>query len=414
MDRTEQKRGLILTGGGARAAYQVGVLRAVAELRGKSPGNPFPIICGTSAGAINAAGLATRADNFRRGVSDLLAVWRSMSLNRVYRSDTWGVAKTGARWFTAMTTGGLGNHNPVSLLDNQPLRGTLNEYVDLSRVRQHIADGHLYALGINATSYTSGQSVCFYEGAAGVAPWERARRIGRPGAISNEHLLASSGIPFIFPAVHIDGEFYGDGSMRQLAPLSPALHLGAERVMVIAVGRFAREMPTRTPRNGYPPLAQIAGHALSSIFLDSLEVDLERLQRINRTLAIVPQHVRANGGLELKPVDVLVISPSEEIDQIAMRYADNLPRSLSFLFRGIGATRRNGSILLSYLLFDREFCRTLIELGYRDAMAKRDEIVAFFAPSAEVSAPVSKPRSLRVVPPPTLIRPSRRGRLLAS
>src|SRR5438105_9564573 len=274
MPTAQQKTGLILTGGGARAAYQVGVLRAVAELRPKGAPNPFPIICGTSAGAVNAAALATFADDFRRGVFELLRVWRGMSIDQIYRADSWGIMKTGARWLAAMMVGGLGRYNPASLLDSAPLYRLLQQHVNLPRIAQMIVAGHLYSLAICATGYTSGQSVCFYEGAASAAPWQRARRVGRPGAISIEHLLASSAIPFIFPAVRIGDEFFGDGSMRQVAPLSPALHLGADRVLVIAVGRLNRELPASSTSNGYPSFAQIAGHALSSIFIYSLEADL--------------------------------------------------------------------------------------------------------------------------------------------
>lgn len=374
MDAYSGKTGLILTGGGARAAYQVGVLRAVAQLRSKDAPNPFPIICGTSAGAINAAALASRADAFRQSVRELLSVWRNMSVDQIYRADTWGLMKTGARWLATMMAGGLGRYNPTSLLDHAPLAALLARHVDPARVRERVASRDLYALAVSATGYSSGQSVCFYEGGPDILPWQRARRVGRPTVLTLEHLLASSALPIIFPAVKIGDEYYGDGSMRQLAPLSPALHLGADRILVIAVGRLATEILPGQAQNGYPSFAQIAGHALSSIFLDSLEVDVERLQRINRTISIMTPQMRAQHGVELRPVEVLVISPSERIDQMALAYAHNLPRSLAFFLRGIGATRRTGSILLSYLLFDREFCRALIDLGYRDAMAKREAL----------------------------------------
>lgn len=372
------KTGLILSEGGARAAYQVGVLRAVAELWGREQGNPFPVICGTSAGAINAAALAARADNFRKGVRDLLKVWRGFKVGHVYRADTLGVARTGARWLAALMLGGLGKNNPASLLDNAPLRTLLGSMIELDRIRGLIDRGDLYALSINAMGYSSGHSVSFFEADSSAEPWVRARRIGMSTRINVEHLMASSAIPFVFPAERIDSEFFGDGSMRQIAPVSPALHLGADRILVIAVGRTAAVPPSARGSNGhYPSLAQIAGHVLSSIFVDSLEVDLERLARINRTIAAMPPELRQRQALGLRPVETLVVSPSQDIDAIAMRYADRLPRMVRFFMRGIGATRKTGANLLSYLLFDSAYCRALIRLGYRDAMARRDELEPF-------------------------------------
>jgi NTE family protein len=375
--RVQPRTGLILSGGGARAAYQVGVLRAVAELWGRARGNPFPVICGTSAGAINAAALAARADDFRKGVRDLLRVWRGFQVRQVYRADTFGVARTGARWLAALMLGGLGRHNPASLLDNDPLRALLGSVMELDRIRSHIDRGDLYAVAISATGYTSGHSVSFFEANSAAEPWVRARRVGMPARIGVEHLMASSAIPFVFPAVHIDAEFFGDGSMRQIAPVSPALHLGADRVLVIAVGRMATPTPAPRSNGHYPSLAQIAGHVLSSIFIDSLEVDLERLARINRTLAAMPAELRERNALGLRPIETLVISPSQDIDAIATRYGDRLPRMVRFFMRGIGATRKTGATLLSYLLFDSAYCRALIRLGYRDAMARRDELAPF-------------------------------------
>ena len=325
MDDATPKTGLILTGGGARAAYQVGVLRAIAEVWPRRRGTPFPILCGTSAGAINAATLACNADNFRKGVRDLLQVWRGFEVAHVYRADPLGIAKTGARWLAAMMAGGLGRSNPASLFDNAPLRALLESRFAFDRVAEHIAAGDLYALAINATGYTTGQSVTFFQAAASAQPWTRARRLGVPSSIALDHLMASSAIPFVFPAVRIHREFFGDGSMRQIAPVSPALHLGADRVLVVAVGRLAKGAPARQVTSDYPSMAQIAGHVLSSIFLDSLEVDLERLQRINRTVGVMPAELRERHGVALKQVETFVIAPSEDIEPIAARFAHRLP-----------------------------------------------------------------------------------------
>jgi NTE family protein len=371
---------IVLTGGGARAAYQVGVLRAIADLVPKDAGNPFPIVCGTSAGAINAVAIAADAGNYRRAALRLQAVWKNFHAEQVYRTDPAGVLRNSGKWLLAAVTGGLG-HEPVSLLDNAPLRELLSSRVDFDAIGRCLDAGRLYALGITCSGYSSGQSVCFFQGAGDIEPWRRARRVGVPAKIGLEHLLASSALPFIFPAVHINREFFGDGSMRQIAPLSPALHLGADRVLVVSVGRqLASERTPPRPREkspGYPTLAQIAGHALDSIFLDSMEVDLERLQRINRTLSMIPAEVLQRNGSALRHVDFMVISPSEELDKIALRHAAALPRTVRLLFRSVGALQRGGATLLSYLLFERAFCRELIALGYKDAMARQDNLRGF-------------------------------------
>lgn len=379
MAGAQPKIGLILTGGGARAAYQVGFLRAVSHLLPRGAPNPFPIICGTSAGAVNAAALAADATDFHRAVRRILIIWKYFHAEQVYRSDMLGVMGTGARWLSAMLLGGLGENNPSSLLDNSPLSKLLRERLDLSGIRRSINLGALYALSVTASGYSSGQSVSFFQSVPGITGWQRARRLGIPEIIDYEHLLASSALPFIFPAMALRREFFGDGSMRQIAPISPALHLGADRVLVIGVGRQMVHQPERPMLGSYPSLAQIAGHALNSIFLDSLEVDIERLQRINKTVRMIPLEERSKHRMELREVEVLVISPSEDIDRIAAQYSHELPRSIRFLLRGLGATRANGSTLTSYLLFEPAFCRALIALGYKDTMARRDEVMKFLS-----------------------------------
>lgn len=376
--------GIVLTGGGARAAYQVGVLRAIADLVPRDVANPFPIVCGTSAGAVNAVALAADAANYRRAVLRLQAVWKNFRPDHVYRADLPGVLRNSARWIYAAMTGGRGRE-PVALLDNTPLRELLDDRIEFPSIQRGIDAEHLYALAITCSGYTSGQSVCFYQGAPDVQPWRRVRRVGVPTAIGLDHLLASSALPFIFPAVHINREYFGDGSMRQIAPVSPALHLGADRILVVAVGRQLQSFQPKERRRseGYPTLAQIAGHAMNSIFLDSMEVDLERLQRINRTLSLLPPEALESGRTPLRHVDFMVISPSEELEQIAIRHVEELPKTIQMLFRSVGATQRGGSTLLSYLLFGRKFCRELIALGYRDAMAKRDNLRGFLGYDAQ-------------------------------
>ncbi|HLB14451.1 MAG TPA: patatin-like phospholipase family protein [Burkholderiales bacterium] len=377
-----KKTGLILAGGGARAAYQVGVLKAVSELLGEPRENPFPILCGTSAGAINAAALAIRADDFAGGVRHLVDVWGAFHCHHVYRSDWPGIIRTGNRWLTALML--LNRTNPISLLDNAPLRELLVRTMEFEHIQANIDNGALYAVSVTASGYTSGQSVTFYQGGSGVEDWERWQRVGASTTLNADLLLASSAIPFIFPAVKVHREFFGDGSMRQIAPISPALHLGADRVLVIGTGRQSQE-PVRVRSNLYPSLAQIAGHTLNSIFLDSLAVDIERLQRINKTLQCVSPERAEEVGLRLRPIDVFVLQPSQPIERITARYLQHFPRAVRFLLRTVGAMNRNGSNLASYLLFEAPFTRALMELGYGDTMSRRDEMVAFLRRGAEDS-----------------------------
>ena len=384
--------GLVLTGGGARAAYQVGVLKAIAQIRRDrghaADANPFPVITGTSAGAINAAALACRADDFDGAVAGLCEVWQNFHAEQVYRADSLGVIRTGARWLTMMSIGWAiarwRRARPRSLLDNAPLEGLLQRLISTERTRRMMREGHLKALAVSASSYGSGLHVTFYDALGDIVPWTRSQRIAVRGAIGVPHLLASSAIPFVFPAValniadHI--EYCGDGSMRQAAPISPAVHLGAERILVVGAGRMHEPPGERAGSSEYPNLAQIAGHALANIFLDALAVDVERLQRINSTLALLTPEARV--ATSLKPIEVLVIAPSQRLDDIAAKHIGALPLPIRTLLRGIGVQGKGddarGAALASYLLFESAYTRELMALGVRDTMQRRADVIAFF------------------------------------
>ena len=392
MPRSNATTGLVLTGGGARAAYQVGVLKAIARIRRevRAPRhNPFGVITGTSAGAINAAAIACHADRFDLAVAGIVSIWRHFSADQVYRADAFGVVRTGARWLTMLTLGWAiarwRRERPRSLLDNSPLAELLTRVVNLDRLPELLNAGYLSALAITGSSYSSGNHVTFCQTARPFEPWLRSQRIAVPCTIGVPHLMASSAIPFVFPSVRlaVEGqeEWFGDGSMRQSAPISPAVHLGAERILVIGAGRMNEPSGRRAANDDYPSLAQIAGHALSNIFLDALAVDVERAQRINRTLALLDSSSLARSAL--KPLDVLVIAPTQRLDDIAARHLHALPAPVRALLRGVGVETdhghaRGGAALASYLLFEAPYTRELIALGSADTLARRDEVIAFF------------------------------------
>ena len=371
--RMKPRAGLVLTGGGARAAYQAGVLKAVRDILGSPVRNPFPILCGTSAGAINAACLAASADDFSAAVAALVSFWERMRCEHIYRTDAASIMKSGARWLGALML--LSRRNPTSLLDNTPLKHLLEKHLAMERIQTHLDSGALYAVCVTASGYTSGQSVSFFQGGSALEGWERNQRVGAAVPLKIDFLLASAALPFIFPAVKLHREYFGDGSMRQIAPVSPALHLGADRVLIVGSGRQSAEQ-ARSRSNVYPSLAQIAGHALNSIFLDSLMVDIERLERINRTLRLIP--AEALDDAQLRPVKVLFITPSQPLERIAARFLHELPRTVRFILRPTGALNRSGSNLASYLLFEEPFCRALIDLGYQDTVRREAEVRDFF------------------------------------
>ena len=391
--------GLVLTGGGARAAYQAGVLRGIERIRtecGAShgpTGNPFAVMTGTSAGAINAAALASYADEYSTAVERLHRIWHGFQAHHVYRADAFGVVRSGARWLTLFTVGWAlarwRRAKPKSLLDNTPLAELLAELLPLERIPSLVQRGVLRAFAVTASSYTAGTHVTFYDATESQKPWVRSQRVAVPGRITLSHLLASSAIPFVFPAqaLGFDGQdhWFGDGSMRQTAPLSPAIHLGADRLLVIGAGRLHEPPGEKRAAGGYPTLAQIGGHALSNIFLDALAVDIERAQRINATLSLLPAELRAHSML--RPLEMLVISPSQRLDDIAVRHIAALPSPVRTMLRAVGVSQSagaakgagaGGGALASYLLFESDFTRELIALGEADAMARADEVRAFF------------------------------------
>ncbi len=384
---------LLLTGGGARAAYQVGVLQAVAVLhrraRTGARGTPFDIIVGTSAGALNAAALACGADRFSATVARLSRIWAGLHSHQVYRADVLDALRASARWLGLMSAGLLGARwaapPPRALLDNSPLGALLRCQLPLERLPGLLAAGHLRALAVTSSCYSSGEHVTFCHAVTGLQDWERPGRRAVHGPIGVDHLMASSAIPFVFPATRIVTEgqpgYHGDGSMRQVTPIAPAIHLGAQRVLVIGVGRA--EEPAQAPPAGdpgYPTLEQVASHVLSGIFLDTLAGDAGHLRRINDTLSLIAPERRAE--TPLRPVELLVITPSRRLDEVAARHRHHLRSSVRALLASLGLRGGAGtphpSALAAYLLFEGEFTRELMRLGRSDALAQGAAIGRFF------------------------------------
>ncbi|TVR98093.1 MAG: patatin-like phospholipase family protein [Wenzhouxiangellaceae bacterium] len=361
---------LVLPGGGARGAYQVGVLKALAELL-PGPASPFPIISGISAGAINAGVLASHADDFAHATARLEHFWGELRCARVYRSGWLHNLKSGLHWLAALTLGGLGVANPRALFDNRPLAELLEAELDVEGISRCLNDGSLDALMITASGYSTNRAVTFFQAADADPGWRGLRRIGRRARIDHRHLLASAALPLLFPAQRLDHEYYGDGGMRQTAPLKPALHRGADRLLIIGTRDEVAD-PEPVQAAAYPSLGDIGGHLLDVIFMDHITSDLERLQRVNRLLGELPPGCAGAAGL--RPVRSLLIRPSQDLRQMAARHAQRIPASVRTLLRGIGAW--GSGRMAGFLLFEAEFCRELIELGYQDGIAAADEVRA--------------------------------------
>lgn len=374
--RGPARLGLVLTGGGARSAYQVGVLAALARLLPREAPTPFRVITGMSAGAIVAAAVACHAARFREGVAALERVWRGFHVDQVFRADAASMLRAGGRWGLALASAGRLMSPPDSLFDSSPLRRLLERHFDFGKMREAMGLGHLDALSIAAANYRGARSVAFYESASGEPArpdWQR----GLPVALSAEHLLASAAVPFLFPAVLVDGEYYGDGAMRQTAPLSPAIRLGADRLFVVGVRDSAGACvpgPGLSPPR--PSFGQIAGFMLDTLFIDALDAGLAQLDRVNRLIAqsVVPE---PDG---LRRIEACVITPSDDLTAVAARHVRAMPRTLRTFLRVMGATDAGGAELVSYLLFESGYTRELIALGYQDARRRRDELLEFCAP----------------------------------
>lgn len=374
-DKTKShKTAILLTGGGARAAYQVGVLKAIAQQYPRNSRIPFQIVCGTSAGAINGTAIACYASCFQLGVKKLEWVWKNFHTGQVYYSDyiraTWHLV----RGFLSAFQADYANHKPVSLLDSKPLKHLLNEMLDLKRLDRNIMGGYLDSVSVTASCYNSGDSITFFQ-SRNASEWQRSRRCGQRTLLGIHHLMASAAIPLVMPSVRINQEYYGDGSVNQLAPLSAPIHLGADRILIVGLEQpRRREHLQQMPH--HPNVSTIAGHLLDSIFSDTLNADLERMQRVNKTIETLQSHQIET---ELKPVHSYLVNPSVNFNALASEHFLKLPMAVRSLLRTIGIRQHSDSSLASYLLFEKSFTKRLIELGYQDGMKQIDELMAFLS-----------------------------------
>lgn len=365
--------GLVLPGGGARGAYQVGVIKAISEFC-EDEKSPFQVVTGVSVGSINAASVASHASEFKTGTARMEAMWRNLHTHDIYRTDAAAVITNFFKWAGAILFG-MGGESHISIFDNTPLEKLLEKRIHYDKIDKAIEDGDLRALAVTASGLTSGYAITFFQGQEELVEWERARRVGLASEIKTKHLLASAALPIIFKAQRIGSEFFCDGSVRLTAPLSPPIRLGAERVLVIGARDLSpNELPQRESEAHYPSIGEIGGYMMDVVFSDNLDSDIERMSRINHTLSHLSNRQRAQNPL--REIDIHTIYPSEDLRDIAQKHARQFPRSIRALLRGLGAWGGDWR-LPSYLLFEPGFIGEVIDLGYNDAMAQKDTLIQF-------------------------------------
>ncbi|MCL2448686.1 MAG: patatin-like phospholipase family protein [Polyangiaceae bacterium] len=381
--------GLALSGGGARGAYQVGALQALSELLARRR-LPFDVLVGASAGAITSSFLAARASNFPLSVKRLVDFWGHIRPEYVFRTDARTLTQVGMKWMVDLSLGGwIGRHRAKALLMSDPLRALLEERLDIGAVHDNIERGLLHGIALTTTDYRTSMGVTFFDGVPEIAPWTRSTRYGVRARLTIDHVMASSAIPIFFPAIRIGERYYADGCLRSVTPLSPAVHLGAERILAIGIRQPGVQLRQTMPDpklDKYPSIADTAGLLLNAIFVEALESDIERLERVNETLNLVPDEVIDANATMLRRIPLYVLRPSRDLGALARDTLTKLPSMIQYLFRGLGVSDRTGWDLLSYLAFDRTYTSKLLALGYSDVMADAEALVHFITPPAERDA----------------------------
>jgi NTE family protein len=373
----ERELGLVLTGGGARGAYQVGVLKWIAE---EYPDIQVPILTGVSAGAVNTAKLASAPGTFKQAVDELEGLWRSLTVEQVFRADPLSLSRTALTWGVRLASGGSRSAPRArALLNTEPLRVLLSETLaavngEITGIDYNLAQGKVKAVAIVTTSYTTGQTVVFLKG-NNIEPWKRPQRRAIMATITIDHIMASAALPIFFPAVNIGSEWFGDGGIRLAAPLSPALHLGANRILAIST-RYDRAPAEYDAAKvaGYPPPAQVLGVLLNAVFLDLVDQDALRLEKMNQLIRKVPPDQREG----MRPIRFLNVRPSEDLGLLAARFEPQLPRAFRFMERGLGTKEQRSPDVLSMLMFQPDFLGHVIDMGYRDAGLRAKELEEFF------------------------------------
>jgi NTE family protein len=376
-------RGILLSGGGARAAYQGGVLRAILELsREHGRKVPFEILVGVSAGAINLAALARHAGDFGAAVDEMTRRWETIETAKIFKTNFGAVFTNAVRWFLDLALGGIFKHNEPrgkALVDTDPLRRLVNELLPPGCIDEHLRTGVIAGVAVSAMNFSSGELTVFIEASAERTLWRRATRTSEHARITPMHILASCALPVLFPAVRIGSAFFGDGSIHNMAPISPAIHLGARKVLAIGVREPAPSRERKPPAEGderYPSPAKITGVLLDSIFMDSLEADREQMERINELLPQAAAH-KDRQPQRMRRIDFLYLGPSRNLAEVALEHRHELPKSIRYMLRGLGARGGSGGELISYLLFEPGYCRALLDLGYRDTLARAREVENF-------------------------------------
>ncbi len=389
--RVESEAGrlaIVLSGGGARAAYQVGLLQTLAKYR---PDLKLEILSGVSAGAINAAHLAGHAGPFAQAAEELGRLWLGLTVDRVFRTDWFSLFRSVTRsGFQLLSGGRRVPGRPRAMVDTEPLRRFLYEALGADPasgafpgIAENLARGRLRAIAVTTSNYTAGTSVTWVEGQQ-IEPWRRSHRVGVSCRLTVEHVMASASLPLFFPSVVLGGEWHGDGGIRLSAPLSPAVHLGARRILAISTSHQGGVAPAARESmiDGYPPPAQIVGSLINALFLDLLDADALRLERVNELLAELPG--KSDSGL--RPVELLLVRPSRDLGALANDYEPRLPRGFRFLTRGLGTRQTRSNDLMSLVMFQPDYLRELIELGRADAERRRDDLLALSAPDGRGSA----------------------------